>query len=549
MIETRALIQANSGGGKSYAIRKLVEQMFGKVQIIILDIEGEFGTLREKFDFILAGENGDIQVSTRTAELLARKLLELEASAIIDLYELKQQERKHFVRLFLDSMINSPKELWHPCIVVVDEAHVFDPQVGDSEAAGSVNDLLTRGRKRGFCAIIATQRLSKLHKDAAAECNNKLIGRCGLDDDMKRGAFELGFTTGEQTRSLRELEPGEFYAFGPALSKSVEKIKVGSVQTSHPKIGSRIGSVTVPPTAKIKATLAKLEDLPQAAERERNDLESLKARNRELEFENRRLKSNPAAIDPQRLKDEADRAFARGAEYATKQSSVVVKQLEGDIVSLRQVITEVNQRTAKALGIPPRKVELAPMEVPRQPLSTSSYHASTPQKTLDSKDQDFGRCERVILKFLAMRQGKSFSKSQIGALTNYSPTSGGFNNSLSKLKVAGLVKMSGSNYFLADDAVQETISILGDEYSTPETTSLETYLNKLGLAPKKIYEVLLKNPDETFTKERLGELTGYSPTSGGFNNAISELNTLGLAERSDGGVRLNRESLEASYAR
>lgn len=549
MIETRALIQANSGGGKSYAIRKLVEQMFGKVQIIILDIEGEFGTLREKFDFILAGENGDIQVSTRTAELLARKLLELEASAIIDLYELKQQERKHFVRLFLDSMINSPKELWHPCIVVVDEAHVFDPQVGDSEAAGSVNDLLTRGRKRGFCAVIATQRLSKLHKDAAAECNNKLIGRCGLDDDMKRGAFELGFTTGEQTRSLRELEPGEFYAFGPALSKSVEKIKVGSVQTSHPKIGSRIGSVTVPPTAKIKATLAKLEDLPQVAERERNDLESLKARNRELEFENRRLKSNSAAIDPQRLKDEADRAFARGAEYATKQSSVVVKQLESDMVSLRQVITEVNQRTAKALGIPPRKVELAPIEVPRQPLSTSSYHASTPQKTLDSKDQDFGRCERAILKFLAMRQGKSFSKSQIGALTNYSPTSGGFNNSLSKLKVAGLVKMSGSNYFLADDAVQETISILGDEYSTPETTSLETYLNKLGLAPKKIYEVLLENPDETFTKERLGELTGYSPTSGGFNNAISELNTLGLAERSDGGVRLNRESLEASYAR
>lgn len=45
-----------------------------------------------------------------------------------------------------------------------------------AESAGAVIDLATRGRKRGQCAVIATQRLSKLHKDAAAEMKNKLIG-------------------------------------------------------------------------------------------------------------------------------------------------------------------------------------------------------------------------------------------------------------------------------------------------------------------------------------------------------------------------------------
>jgi DNA helicase HerA-like ATPase len=42
-----------------------------------------------------------------------------------------------------------------------------------------VKGLATRGRKRGFCAVAATQRLSKLHEGRAAECNNKLIGRTG----------------------------------------------------------------------------------------------------------------------------------------------------------------------------------------------------------------------------------------------------------------------------------------------------------------------------------------------------------------------------------
>src|SRR5271157_4163877 len=87
LIDTRLLIQANSGGGKSWAIRKLLETTFGKVQHIVLDVEGDFASLREKFDYVLAGRDGDLPADPRSAELLARKVLELECSIIIDLYE------------------------------------------------------------------------------------------------------------------------------------------------------------------------------------------------------------------------------------------------------------------------------------------------------------------------------------------------------------------------------------------------------------------------------------------------------------------------------
>ena len=218
LVRTRLLAQANSGGGKSYLLRRLLEQTHGKIQQIVLDIEGDFATLREKYDYILASKGGDIEINLKVADLLARRLLELKVSAIVDLYELKQHERILFVKRFLDAMMNAPKSLWHPCMVIVDEAHMLCPERGKAESMGSVIDLCTRGRKRGYCAVLATQRLSKLHKDAAAECLNKLIGRTGLDVDMKRVADELGFTGKDQALSLRNLQEGEFYAFGPAIS-------------------------------------------------------------------------------------------------------------------------------------------------------------------------------------------------------------------------------------------------------------------------------------------------------------------------------------------
>jgi len=189
LIESRMLIQANSGGGKSYKIRRLLEQTHGLVQHVVLDVEGEFHTLRQKFDYVLAAKTGgDTGVDVKSAALLARRLLELGVSAVIDLYELKHHERVRFVRLFLEAMVDAPRSLWHPCLVVLDEAHQFIPQKGEAESAGAVIDLMTRGRKRGFCGILATQRISKLHKDAAAEANVKLIGRASLDIDMQRAA-------------------------------------------------------------------------------------------------------------------------------------------------------------------------------------------------------------------------------------------------------------------------------------------------------------------------------------------------------------------------
>ena len=55
-------------------------------------------------------------------------------------------------------------------------------------------------------------------------------------------------------------------------------------------------------------------------------------------------------------------------------------------------------------------------------------------------------------------------------------------------------------------------------------------LQKLGGMPRKIYEVLLQNP-QGLTKPQIGLMTGYTYTSGSFSNAISKLRTMGLIKR------------------
>src|SRR5229473_4938593 len=186
LVDTRLLIQANSGGGKSWLLRLIAER--AGIQTIVLDNEGEFASLREAVDVLLVGAGGELPANPRHAALLARRLLEYKVSAVVDLYELKLAERRRFVKLFLESLIHLPRELWRPTLVILDEAHIYCPERGSGEAESTeaVISLMSQGRKRGYAGVIATQRLSKLHKDAAAEANNVTIGRTWLDADQAR---------------------------------------------------------------------------------------------------------------------------------------------------------------------------------------------------------------------------------------------------------------------------------------------------------------------------------------------------------------------------
>lgn len=295
LVATRMLIQANSGGGKSGTLRLLAERAADKVQTIILDKEGEFATLREKVDMLVIGESGELPASIVTADVVAHRLLETQVSAVIDLSDMPATEQQQFVGKFLDAALNAPRELWHPALFMLDEAHEFCPQDGkaDNAAAAAVIALMSLGRKRGFCGVLATQRLSKLHKDAAAECNNILIGRTTLDNDQKRAGEALSLQKDERLK-LRDLQTRVFLGFGPAFSiDGIFRFKTGECETSMPQSGK---IVTVPPpSSRLQHLFADgFASVPREAAERGDELDRLRHRVRQLEAE---LASVPPAED------------------------------------------------------------------------------------------------------------------------------------------------------------------------------------------------------------------------------------------------------------
>ena len=108
LLRGRLLIQGGSGSGKSWLLRRLAEQLFGKIPVIIIDPEGEFATLRERYGYVLVGKGGETPADVRSAGLVALQLLELHASAVCDIFELKPHERHRWVKAFLDALIDAP---------------------------------------------------------------------------------------------------------------------------------------------------------------------------------------------------------------------------------------------------------------------------------------------------------------------------------------------------------------------------------------------------------------------------------------------------------
>jgi hypothetical protein len=553
LVDTRLLVQANSGGGKSWCLRRILEQTHGRLQHLVIDPEGEFSSLREKFDYVLAAKSGgDTVADPRSAGLLAERLLELGASAILDIYELQAHERIRFVRLFLEAIVDAPKKLWHPALVVIDEAHVYCPEKGNAESADAVKDLATRGRKRGFCALLATQRLAKLAKDAAAECNNKIIGRTGLDVDMDRAGEELGFPKARRLE-LRELAEGHFFAFGPAISRQVVSVHIGGVQTTHPKAGARLAFTAPPPTEKVKALLPKLADLPAEAEHRvktvedlRREVQSLQARLRAAE------RATPAPVAPKvveraviteaqikRLEAAAsniEKAWDVAGLHMTRTAEVCINKAR----DARPLLIEIKAALATArdtqrgaagriLAADGRSRAAAPHSAGHPPLGSPRPAPAAPRRS----EGGVSPVEQRVLNALAELEVIGVQRPervQVAFLSGYGNMgSKGFKNATGSLNTAGLITYPGPGTIELTPAGREVAVFPVQPRSAREVQ--DRVIRILGGQYARVLEPLIEAYPQPMDRDELGRMAGYTNTgSKGFKNAMGRLRSLGFVD-------------------
>ncbi len=234
LLATRLLVQGNSGSGKSHLLRRLLEQSAQWVQQCVIDPEGDFVTLSERYGHLVVDAARTENELTR----IAARVRQHRVSVVLNLEGLDVEQQMRAAAAFLGGMFDADRDYWYPVLVVVDEAQLFAPaaagEVSDEArklSLGAMTNLMCRGRKRGLAGVIATQRLAKLAKNVAAEASNFLMGRTFLDIDMARAADLLGMDR-RQAEQFRDLQRGHFVALGPAISRRPLPITIGPVETS-----------------------------------------------------------------------------------------------------------------------------------------------------------------------------------------------------------------------------------------------------------------------------------------------------------------------------
>ncbi|MER8574253.1 ATP-binding protein [Mesorhizobium sp. M1338] len=235
LLATRLLVQGNSGSGKSHLLRRLLEQSAPWVQQTIIDPEGDFVSLGDRYGHLVIDAE---QHTERGLQAAGERARIHRVSTVLNLEGLDAENQMRRAAAFLGGLFEVARDHWYPMLVVVDEAQLFAPAVAGEVSdetrklsLGAMTNLMCRGRKRGLAGIIATQRLAKLAKNVAAEASNFLMGRTFLDIDMARAADLLGMER-RQAEAFRDLERGQFMALGPALSRRPLGLRIGPTDTS-----------------------------------------------------------------------------------------------------------------------------------------------------------------------------------------------------------------------------------------------------------------------------------------------------------------------------
>lgn len=232
IINGRTYIASITRYGKSWTCRKIIEEVFGHCGIIIIDPEGEYSSLREKYPFLIIGI--DVPIQIETAEFMAEQILKNDLSVILDTS--KERDDKEYVRRFLEQFFYLETTARRPYLLVVEEAEDYGPEKGAPGSAECLPALIAfakKGGKRGIGCIFVGHRPAWISKGILSQCSNKALGK--IESTDFKALEEYARVSKFIIEKLPDLKSGEFCFTGDWVKEigQIPFVKVGSVKTTH----------------------------------------------------------------------------------------------------------------------------------------------------------------------------------------------------------------------------------------------------------------------------------------------------------------------------
>ena len=533
--------------GKTYTAMKAAEELLeAGIPILVFDPVGVWKNLKigkgshKGFPVVVAGgEGSDIRLTKENAKDIVKAAMKENISLVIDLYSPELINKATWIAIVqttVDLLMyeNKGHSMRH---IFIEEAAEFIPQrlqPQHSRVYASIERLARMGRNARLGMTIINQRAEEVNKAILEICElsliHKQVGKNSLQSIQKWLEIRQLDNVKDIIRSLPTLQKGDCWAVG--MSDQPQRIHISEKKTYHPdpkakeghdKLVSKLARDVTGFVTKMNDQLAaqvapKLSAPPKITSGPANDHVA------------KSLRSEIAALKEQIKAKDADILYWKKLAVARGVTLGKINSLSGDTGSTEAppASQSIPLRPAKSIVLPD--------------IHNSTNGSAHPRGIANGS---LGKCSREIIRFLAQYPERQFSKAQVAIATGYSAGSGGFNNALSELNQKGFILRSGKLQ-VNPDAMEEIIQAVGGIQH--QDYNIETYKNNLGKCERQIYELLLSQPKHEFAKHEIAEKTGYSGESGGFNNALSRLNTLELIERSSGQIRLNPELLELMNA-
>jgi DNA helicase HerA-like ATPase len=230
-LDDRIAIVGTAGSGKTYAAKGFVERLLESgVRIAIVDPLGVWWGLRASADgsdagypvVVFGGRHADVAISADMGPALGRLIAEQALASIIDLSELgSNAARRRFMAGFAEALYETNQEPLH---LILDEADLWAPQrpiKGWEGLLGHIEEIVRRGRVRGFIPWLITQRPAVVHKDVLSQADILIAMKLTASQDRDAiGAWIEGQADRQDGKrilgELPRLPRGGGYLWAPA---------------------------------------------------------------------------------------------------------------------------------------------------------------------------------------------------------------------------------------------------------------------------------------------------------------------------------------------
>ncbi|MEN6368771.1 MAG: DUF87 domain-containing protein [Thermotogota bacterium] len=418
------------GSGKSNTAGVIFEELLNQqYPMSIVDIEGEYFGLKEKYEVLVVGtgDGVEIEVTPDCAAEIAEVSMQQNVPVVLDLSGFLSDERTELLKEYLGALWNLAGKLRRPYIIGIEEAHEFIPQGVKTELKELIARIALRGRKRGLGAIVVSQRSAKVDKDVLSQAGILLLHRVVHEVDMRVYGELLPWRKSEVKEIIGSLETGQCIFVNGDV---VQPIHVRERTTFHAGFTPTLDAVAPPTLKQVSASII------EAIERAREG-KGRRTRTQELEEQLARLEERLGEKDARiseledvartlgYIKVEVPPAAAAGSGSIPVASSVALVEADkAEVPNLTPHLMGVTRRSPPAENLAARQrvashtgwgiLDVAEEEAPEGLPPAVVRHVDR----LVSRIERQSALHRRMLAFLVAHAPDAYTAEQISAWTN-----------------------------------------------------------------------------------------------------------------------------------